>query len=136
MRDIPPEQQYLWIEGKISRSSFELIKDGFILEKPDEAEILFIGYAYDNVPLGKTFQVIFSKRNPAEAIFRQSKIIAVTQEFGIPLDVIPQGWKTICIVEFPQGIPDIIKNLPVINAWGENKDYVCLSDEDSWKAIR
>lgn len=133
---VPVEQQYLLIKGKISAGSLELIKSGLPAEKPYNTEILFIGYAFADVPVGKSFSVIFPKNNPGDGIYYESKIAAVTQQFGKPTEVIPRGWKTICLVEFPQGIPEIIKNLPVVDTWFETGDYVCISDEEAWEAIK
>ncbi|HEX8250985.1 MAG TPA: hypothetical protein VF599_22615 [Pyrinomonadaceae bacterium] len=133
---VPIEQQCLLIKGKISPNSLELVKSGLPPDKPNNAEVLFIGYAFADVPAGKSFSVIFPKTNPGGGIYHESKIVAVTQQFGKPTEVIPRGWKTICLVEFPQGIPEIIKNLPVVDTWFENSDYVCICDEEAWEAIR
>ena len=132
----PIEQRFLWIEGKVSPSSVEAIKSGLPTEKPANTEILFIGYAYADLPMGKSFHVIYPRSNPDAGILCESRIIAVTQQWGKPEIGIPHGWKTICFVEFPQGVPDIIETLPTIDAWGEGKDYICLCDEDTWKAIK
>lgn len=133
---VPVEDRYLSIKGKVSPGSFDLIKSGLPAGKPNNAEILFVGYAFADVPLGKRFSVIFPKNDPGEGIYYESKIVAVTQQFGKPTEVIPRGWKTICLVEFPQGIPEIIKNLPVVDTWFETNDYVCISDEEAWEAIK
>jgi hypothetical protein len=133
---VPVEHQYLSIKGKVSQSSFDLIKSGLPTDKPDNAEILFVGYAFADVPVGKRFSVIFPKNNPRGGIYYESKIAAVTQQFGKPTELIPRGWKTICLVEFPQEIPEIIKNLPIVDTWFENDDYVCISEEKAWEAIK
>jgi len=130
------EQQFLWTNGKISTNGSDLIKSGLPQNEPVNSEILFIGYAFADVPIGKSFAVIFPKDKPNDGIYCESKIVGVTQQFGKPFDAIPNGWKTICIVEFPQGIPDLIKNLPVVETWFENEKYICFCDKDVWEAIK
>jgi hypothetical protein len=132
----PIEDQFLSIKGKVSQSSFDLIKSGLPTDKPNNTEILFVSYAFADVPVGKRFSVIFPKNKPSEGIYYESKIAAVTQQFGKPTELIPHGWKTICLVEFPRGIPEIIKNLPVVDTWFENNDYVCICEEEVWEAIK
>ncbi len=134
--NVPIEQQYLYIKGKVSSSSLDLIKSGLPIEKSNNTEILFVGYAFADVPVGKSFSMIFQNDNPHKAIRCESNIVAVTQQWGKPLEVIPYGWKTICIIEFPQGIPDIVKNLPIIDTWFDNSNYICICDEDAWEAIK
>lgn len=132
----PLEQQVLWTNGKISANSLGLIKSGLPQNKSANSEILFIGYTFDDIPVGKSFAVIFPKNKPTDGINCESKIVAVTQQFGKPFDGIPNGWKTICIVEFPRGIPDLIKNLPIVESWFENEEYICFCDNDVWEAIK
>ena len=132
----PLEEQFLWIHGKISQSSLALVKAGLPADKPENAEILFVGYSFDDIPLGKSFGAIFPRENPNQGIYYESKVFAVTQQMGIATEVIPRGWKTICIFEFPSGIPDIIKNLPVINSWFESKLEICISNKEVWEAIK
>jgi len=131
----PLEQRYLWFEGKVSKK-VKLTESGLRDYDLPNAEILFVGYAYTDLPLGKKFQVAFPKGNPEAGILCESEIIAVTQQFDEPLKVVPHGWKTICLVQFPYGVPDMISNLPAMDSWFANRDYVCVCDEETWEAIK
>jgi hypothetical protein len=63
------------------------------------------------------------------------EVIAITQQYAKPFDEVPHGWKTICLVKFEEGIPDIITSLPVVNGWYENRYTVSLCDTDVWRLI-
>jgi len=64
-----------------------------------------------------------------------SKVIAVTQQFAKPLSEIPDGWKTVCQIQFPKGLPDLVKRLPAVDSWYQNKEVICLCSEEAWAAI-
>lgn len=55
-------------------------------------------------------------------------VLAVTQQFGKPFD-------TICVVDFPHGLPEPIARLPVSTTWGESKERVGLCTRDTMEAI-
>ena len=50
----------------------------------------------------------------------------VTQQWAKPYDSIPCGHKTICKFEFKNGIPEVIRNLPVISTWYASTQYILL----------
>ncbi|MCK6472320.1 MAG: hypothetical protein L6R28_11290 [Planctomycetes bacterium] len=130
--EIPIEQRYLWFEGKASSSSLELVQTGLPPSRNADTEILFAGFAYMDLPLTRPFDIVFPKGSPQAGIRCPCKIIAATQQFGKPLDLIPDGWKTICIVHFMEGIPELIKQLPVVDDWYQNQAWVGVCHESTW----
>lgn len=133
--DTPIEQRFLCIEGKVSLASLELIKRSLPSSHLTDTIIVFVGYAYADIPLTKRFEVLFPKGRPKDGIRCECQIIAVTQEFGKSFTDVPHGWKTICVIQFADSIPPMINQLPVVDAWGRNEDYVCLCDEATWKYL-
>ena len=131
----PVEQRFLFFKGKVSKR-VKLPKSGLHDYDLPNAELLFVGYAYADIPLGKKFEVVFPKDRPEAGLLRESQIIAVTQQFDVPLEVIPHGWKTICVVQFPQGVPELVSNLPVVEDWFAYNDYVCVCGVETWEAIK
>jgi hypothetical protein len=132
----PLEQRYLWFEGKVDPKSLALVRAGLPERIPSQAVILFVGFSYADIPLGKCFEIIFPKGRAEAGIRNRSCISAVTQQWGKPFDVIPNGWKTICVVEFPDGVPQMIEDLPTVEAWYCNRDWVCICDEPTWSALK
>ncbi len=105
------------------------------MERPAHCEVLFISFAYADIPLGRTFSIAFPTCAPKSETRTRCVIRAVTQQYAKPFGEVPHGWKTICLVEFPEGIPRVIASLPEVNGWYENRQSVSLCDEDTWRLI-
>lgn len=125
---VPLAQRYLVIEGHVSAQSLPLVISGLGAGPSPRGRILFVSFAYADVPLGKTFNSIFPEGRPEEAKLTVARIEAVTQQFGKPFDEIPHGWKTVCLIEFPHGIPGMIAALPTVDAWHLSNQRACLAD--------
>jgi hypothetical protein len=104
--------------------------------KPVNTKILFVDYAYADLPIGKTFQRIFPIDDVESGVACESKIIAATQGSGKSIDRLPYAAKTICLVEFPRGVPEIIKDLLTVDNWSESSKLVCLCSEETWRALK
>lgn len=80
---------------------------------------------------------MFSRANCRNTQATRCTIIGVTQQFGRAFDQIPHEWKTICLLDFSDGVPDLIRTLPVIESWGdaELRLGVVLSGEETWTAV-
>jgi hypothetical protein len=135
-QNIPPVERYLWFEGKASPKVLELVKAGLPPVMPPLTEVLFVGFAYADLPFNRKFDVVFPKGMPRSGIRCDSQIIAATQQWGKPLVQIPQGWKTISVVQFPQGIPELVRELPTIDTWHQNQQLVCVCDEMTWQHLK
>jgi len=50
---------------------------------------------------------------------------------------VPHGWKTICLLDFPTGLPSLVERLPVIEDWyGSLPDReVVLCSNETWAAL-
>jgi hypothetical protein len=99
-------------ERKILRATVDNFLALDRLKSPVYASASF-GYA--DVPLGKAFGAVFSKANPADGGATQCVLRAVINEWTpIAMDGIPKGHRSVCLFEFPQGIPTLIKRLPSV----------------------
>jgi hypothetical protein len=132
----PIEERYLWFEGKVSPRSIELARPGLPPTRPADTEVLFVGFAYADLPFGKQFDVIFPKGRPQDGIRCECRVIAATQEFSKPFPEIPHGWRTICVVHFAGGIPQLVQQLPTADAWYQNDTSVCICDETTWELLK
>jgi hypothetical protein len=133
---VPIERRYLWFEGQVAPHLLPLILKGLPQHRTPKSAILFVGYAFADLEIGYRFDVIFPRKNPEAGIHCQSKIVAVTQQFSKPFDRVPHGWKTICEIEFPEGIPTVIQNLPELIGWHLNDEWVCVCNVENWDVIK
>lgn len=113
----------------------ELIEPGLPDSRPPNSEIIFVSFAYADLPFAKRFDVLFPKDRPQDGVRCECRIVAATQEFSQPFSGIPHGWKTICLVHFPHGIPPIVNRLPVVDAWYQNDEWVGVCDEVTWQHL-
>ena len=87
-------------------------------------EWYFVAYAPYNFGLNATFTVDD----------KLVKLLRVTQQFGLEDLLVPQGWKTICKFEFPDGVPDSFTNLPTFNDWdGDGFRMKINNSLDAWR---
>jgi len=96
----------------------------------------FVGFAYADLPFTKRFDVVFPKGRPQDGVRCVCRIIAATQDFGKPFPEIPHGWKTICLIQFTGGMPRLVRQLPVVDSWYQNKEWVCICDEATWDHLK
>ena len=116
-----PEKE-LHILGKVSDESKKLLS--IILEDGSD-NWFFVSYAPYNFGLKSTFTV-------------DNKLVTlskVTQQFDVKDDIIPQGWKTICKFEFPDGEPNSFANLKTVNNWTSDDGFRMKVNNsiDAWK---
>jgi hypothetical protein len=92
-------------------------------------------FGYADIPLGKTFGAVFRKSQPAEGALTQCVLRAVINEWiPIAMDGIPSGHRSVCLFEFPQGVPAVIKRLPdVASVTAANVGDVFLSSVETWE---
>jgi hypothetical protein len=134
--DTPIEQRYLWLEGKVSPASMSLIQPGLPSMRPSQTEVVFVGFAYADLPFSKRFDVVFPKDKPEDGVRCSCRIVAATQQFAKPFTEVPHGWSTICAIHFPEGVPHLVQQLPVVDGWGRNSEWVCICDEETWEHLR
>jgi len=133
--NVPIKDRRLVVEGMASSQTLERVRAGLPAVLPQTVRCLLVSYSYADLPLGKSFQFVLPSRTPTEFARTLAVIHAVTQQLGKPFDSIPHGWKTICAVDFPHGVPDLIERLPIVGTWGESQDAVALCCQDTIDAL-
>ena len=152
---VPIDERYLSVQGHLSTKAQRLVRKGLPKQLPPNSRICFVTYAYANLPLPKEFDTlfrynrdetfvkhgddigtVFQPKHLATAIFTCIRIVAVTQQFAEAWQEIPDGWKTICVIEFPDGVPTSMDELPTMNAWGESREAVALCSHETLQAIQ
>jgi hypothetical protein len=158
---VPLRSRFLWLEGRLntgkegrSPHSEAALRRALPLEWPTTSRICVVGYAYATLPLPKEFDTMFAAdcdecvydydgddctafrpHHLASAVAVTSRILAVTQQFLTPECEIPNGWKTICLIDFPSGVPDMVEQLPEVDGWGISSHWVCLCDSATWSEL-
>ena len=107
----------LSVQGLVSPSTLQLVRKGLPKRWPSSARCVFVSYAYADLPVGKRFDAVAASDTLQGAEATTARILAVTQQFGVALDRVPQGWKTICVIDFPTGVPTCVAQLPMLDAW-------------------
>jgi hypothetical protein len=90
---------------------------------------------YADIPLGKGFSAVYSKSDPAQGAATQCVLRAVINEWTpIAMDGIPKGHRSVCLFDFPQGIPELLLTLPGVGyptpVNVEERVYLCT--QETW----
>jgi hypothetical protein len=115
--EVSIRHRYLRLDGIVSPSSLGLVEQGLPRDLPPHSRICFVDFADADFGLPRRFDTVFDLADPDRHWTVEVEIVAVTQQWGIPLDLIPHGWKTICVLVFSHGVPEIIDSLPVVDRW-------------------
>lgn len=130
------EERFLILSGKISQASYELVKAGLPAEQPPKSEVMFVLYAYADIPFSKCYEIAFPIGRPADGVGCDCQVIAATQQYAEPFPDIPHGWKTICLMQFHGDIPALIQRMPVVDDWFTDVEHVCLCDRATWEHLK
>ena len=88
--------------------------------------VLFCDFSDCDIPIGYTFKNVDDRENnrKVEGTITLKK---VTQQFGRLFELIPEGWKTICLFSFSADLSPLLLKLPVVSNWYDSKRYLILS---------
>jgi len=104
----------------------------------DTQVYLLASYAYADLYVGKTFDVAYQYNDVGMAVRCKAVVLAIIHEWaGIPVPYVGSGHKSICMIDFPEGIPKPIIDLPEIDKYKSiNLDNrVALCNEDTWNLL-
>jgi hypothetical protein len=151
---VPIYHRYLSVEGHLSSRTRRLIRQGLPETLPLNSRVCFLAYAYADITLPKEFdrvfrysldetavrhtdeiEILFRPKHLATAMSLRVRIIAVTQQSGEVLEDLPDGEKTIALLEFPDGVPPMIDELPTVHEWGESRAAVALCSQETLDEI-
>jgi len=120
------------VGGHLSEGTLNAIRKGLPPDRPENSAILFFSFAYADIPIGRRYKVLFPQDHPELAVTTDCEILAVTQQFAKPFDCIPHGWRTVCLVRFLTGIPEMIQAQRTVDSW-KYCTWLFLCDEETWK---
>jgi hypothetical protein len=133
----PVHERCLWLQGVVSTAVVALVSAGLPAAWPPTAKAFFVAYAYAEIPVGRVFDVAFPRGRPEAAERTTAVIHAVTQQWAKPFGEIPHGWKTICVIDFPDGEPSVVRHLLTLESWTPPEGVsACLADQETMSALR
>lgn len=100
---------------------------------------LAVSFSYADIPLGKAFGAVCEKANVGAGSATQCVLRAVLNEWlPIAMDGIPHGHRSICLFDFPQGVPELISRLPEMSfpvpTGVEERVYLCT--RQTWDLLK
>ena len=122
------EAEGFWPEDRTEEDERFLMLEGLVVPRSEPypglrvslgptGRLCMVGFAYADLPLPATFDVVLDRDDPGVRRDVPAIVVAVTQQYCIPFDVVPRGWRTLCAIDFPLGVPDLVEALPVATSW-------------------
>jgi len=158
----PTAQDVLWLEGRLSAATVDqrikqpmpatlqryatrldaewqhAITQYQHLQLRETSVYVFASFAYAQLPLGTTFDIVFPWKRPQAAIQSQAVLVAVIGEWvALPMPFLDQGHRSICVFDFPSGIPALIGKLPMREQFMQTPidSYVGLTHIATWQVL-
>lgn len=96
---------------------------GLSTEIPKTSQYLGTGKFSFDIPKNIEFDVIFSRKSPLTYKKTKAVITWFNINANIKTDYLPSGYSGICIVDFPEGKPELLKSLAEFGTDKYGKDY-------------
>ncbi len=159
---VPIAQRFLMLEGKLASSLIEArihqrMPAAFAeyhdrltpewqhaiaaypsLPLPETCIYFAVSFAYAQLPIGKTFQVLFPARRPEGAVQAPAVLMAIIGEWiPLPMPFVEAGHRSICLFDFPAGVPRMIQQLPEVEQFMQTRtsEHVWLTSEETWQHL-
>ncbi len=128
-------------QGKrLQRNFFQLVsqlaESYLTLPITTTQEHFLVSFAYADIFIGKTFEIAFPRNKPKEGVKCKAIIQAILQEhLVIPVDCVSCGHRSICLINFPEGIPTIISQMKQVTGFMQDnlEDEIFLCSKDTWE---
>ena len=91
-----------------------------------EEVYVFVGYGFSNFALNDRFDIAIGEVGGKWDSNCQIRLKKIYDEFGSTHNAIPDGYKTICLLECKPQVPAIIKKLPALKTWDFGRPGVNL----------
>jgi hypothetical protein len=117
----------LTILGRAGKKVLQKLSKRYFLSR--KKRWLFVDFAEMNVPLHSQFDVLLKGENKALIpSFNRVTVLECLDQFGNRLTAIPEGYKTICRLEFHPKVPAAIDELPSLDTWKSNPSQIILAN--------
>jgi len=117
----------LTILGRAGKKVMQKLSKRYFISR--KKRWLFLDFAEMNVPLHSQFDVLLKGDNKALIpSFYRVTVLECIDQFGNQLTAIPEGYKTICRLEFHPRVPAAINELPSFDTWKSNPSHITLAN--------
>jgi hypothetical protein len=117
---------YLKVHGQVSEEL--LIKAKINITKTDSNIILMLSYSEFTINKNSQFNYVTIDGK----MFRINGILTyITQQFSLPFDEIPQGWKTVGIFDLKDNF-EFVKLIPFTEGWVSKDSEIIIGFDDSF----
>jgi hypothetical protein len=116
----------LVLEARVEQQALKHVRSGLPRDLPMRVEYLFAQHASVDIPVGTRFGLLFEDEQADHTVPIRGVLVGVTQQYGRPFDAVPRGWKTVCAIEFSDGVPRAVESLAMAETWGQSKKTVSL----------
>ena len=120
------------IEGKAEAEVFKKLSKEYNLT--ENQRWVFVDYSIATIPINTVFDTLLEgdSKSLIPGIF-VIKVLECLDQFGNSLLEIPEGWKTICKLEFYPEVPYKIDSLPSMSGWQFNRNRITLANHKNIK---
>jgi len=95
-------------------------------------------YSYTDIYIETSFDVVYKYSDVKTGVKTKAVILAIIHEWAqIPVPYVGCGHKSICLIDFPEGIPKNIIDLPEVDDWSgiDIDKRVGLCSEATWNFL-
>jgi hypothetical protein len=133
IEDTPVLERRLYVESRASEAAINAVRAGLPQQLGTNEIVVFLTYSYADVPVGTEFDCCYHAADESNVTWVRCRVAAVTHQFGVPLNEIPHGWKTVSVLAFDPAVPAMLADLPEADAW-ELHPSVMISTRETWEA--
>lgn len=121
--------KYLRVQGKVAATVLQKLGLQPINKKLNTSWF-FIDYANASFKKGASFDVVLSDTTKKIEKYTKIKLLQIVDQFGIKHTAIPDGFKTICLLEFVNEIvaPISFRRLPNLLSWDVAKKPLLIAN--------
>lgn len=97
---------------KIDSRWFRIIEDYKKIKFKDTSAYFFTSFVPYDLHIGSKYNSIYNINDAGIVFISESVILAILDEWRlIPVESVSRGHRCICMIDFPNGIPDLIKKM-------------------------
>lgn len=105
----------------------QLEKGKVDISTKNDNSIFVIARGYnDKIKIGTTFDAIISRKSIDLSIFHHSILKFISINPSYELDYLPKGNSGLCLLEFPDGKPDLLNKLILESKENDNKQNILI----------
>jgi hypothetical protein len=95
--------------------------------------MLYTDYCSHHLQLPITFDTMVEANNPDDRMSTKVRIPYCVIDGWAAIDEIELGHHHLCLLQFEEGVPDIITNLPELNSdiFGQDRDIILFNQADN-----